>query len=72
MASPVGLRWNPLKGDHRGQAVKPYLAAGIGPVFGASAGSFSGASSRFAGESVQATVGGHIGGGVDFHVARAF
>ena len=72
MASPVGLRWNPLRGDHRGQPVKPYLAAAIGPIFGASAGSFSGASSRFAGESVQATVGGHIGGGVDFHVARGF
>ncbi len=72
MASPVGLRWNPLRGDHRGQPVKPYLAAAIGPVFGASAGSFSGASSRFAGESLQATVGGHIGGGVDFHLARAF
>ncbi len=71
-ATPVGLRWNPLRGDHRGQSIKPYLAGGIGPVFGGSVGSFSGESSRFAGASMQATVGGHVGGGVDFHVARAF
>ena len=71
-ASPLGLRWNPLKGDHRSQSVKPYLAAGFGPVFGASDGSFSTAGSDFAGSRTQATVGGHIGAGVDFHVARAF
>ncbi len=72
MASPVGLRWNPLRGDHRRQSVKPYLAGGVGPVFGGSAGSFTGELNRFAGSSLQATVGGHIGGGVDFHLARAF
>jgi hypothetical protein len=72
MASPVGLRWNPLKGDQRMQSIKPYLAGAAGPVFGGSAGSFSGDLNRFAGASLQATVGGHIGGGVDFHLARAF
>ncbi len=71
-ASPLGLRWNPLKGDHRSQSVKPYLAAGFGPVFGASDGSFSSRAAMFAGSRTQATVGGHIGAGVDFHVARAF
>ncbi len=72
MASPIGLRWNPLKGDHTSQAVKPYLAAGLGPVFGATSGSFSGPGGIFAGARTQATVGGHIGGGVDFHLTRAF
>ena len=72
MASQIGLRWNPLKGDHRSQPVKPYLATGSGPVFGTTIGSFSGPGGMFAGERTQATVGGHIGGGVDFHVTRGF
>jgi Caspase domain len=71
-ASPIGLRWNPLKGDHRSQSVKPYLAAGLGPVFGASDGVLTDRGIDFVGSRRQATVGGHIGAGVDFHVAHAF
>jgi hypothetical protein len=35
----LGLRWNPMRGDLRTQAIRPYLAAGFGPVIGASSGS---------------------------------
>ena len=33
-AMPVSLRWNPFKGDHQRQALKPFLSAGLGPVIG--------------------------------------
>ena len=39
---PIGIRWNPLRGDHRRQSLKPFLALGVGPVIGTSQGSFVG------------------------------
>jgi Caspase domain len=65
-----GLRWNPLKGDHRNQALKPFVAVGFGPVIGASEGSFVGKTIS-AGRATRVTAGGFLGGGFDVHVARA-
>jgi hypothetical protein len=72
VALPVGVRWNPLKRDHYLDAIKPFVAVGIGPVIGNSNGAFAGRTSTFAGSQTAATVGGHVRGGVDFHVARSF
>jgi hypothetical protein len=67
---PIGIRWNPFKGDHRRQSLKPFLAFGIGPVVGASEGSFVGRTIT-TGSMTRATVGGQFGGGFDVHVARS-
>lgn len=71
IAVPVILRWKPLRADIS-QAIKPFVAAGLGPVFGSSNGSFAGRATSITGVRVQATTGGHVGAGVDFHVARSF
>ncbi len=44
-----GSRWNPLRRDASRQAVKPFVAAGLGPVIGSSVGTFSARGARFAG-----------------------
>jgi hypothetical protein len=72
VAIPIGVRWNPFRSIRYDQPIKPFVAASIGPVFGASEGSFAGSSGVFAGSRAQATTGGHIGAGVDFHLARSF
>jgi hypothetical protein len=69
---PIGVRWNPFRSMRHDQPGKPFVAASIGPVFGASQGSSVGSSGIFTGSRTQATVGGHLGGGIDFHVARSF
>jgi Caspase domain len=69
---PVGVRWNPIHGDHRLESMKPYVAVSLGPVIGSTAGSFVGGGTIVSGSHDEATVGGHVGGGVDFHVARSF
>ena len=70
IASPLGLRWNPLGARSRAdQPLKPFSPPrSVRYSARASAASSGGGASR-AGESSQATVGGHIGGGVDFHLA---
>jgi len=65
-------RWNPFAKGREAESIKPYVAVGLGPVFGSSVGTFSGSGTRLAGVNEQATVGGHVGGGVDFHLARWF
>jgi hypothetical protein len=70
VALPLGVRWNPMKGDLRGRAVKPYLAAGFGPVIGASSGASTDFTSAFAGSQSAATAGGFLGGGVDVLAGR--
>lgn len=74
VALPVSVRWNPVRRRLGGGAIKPYVFAGAGPVFGGSTGSFvpraSGAA--LSGVHDDVTAGGPIGGGVDFHVARWF
>ena len=67
---PVGLRWNPLRGDLRTKPVKPHLAASLGPVIGAHTGGSIDETTVFAGTRVAMTVGGFLGGGVDVLVGR--
>jgi len=67
---PLGVRWNPMKGDLRTRALKPYLAVGFGPVIGATSGASLDLSSAFVGSRAAATAGGYFGGGVDGLVGR--
>lgn len=71
-AIQVLARWNPFARGREQNAIKPFVALGIGPVIGSSAGTFSGSGARISGVSDQATIGGHVGGGADFHLARWF
>ena len=59
-----------MKGDHRNQALKPFVAVGFGPVIGASEGSFVGKTIS-TGQATRVTAGGFFGGGFDVHVSRA-
>lgn len=71
VALPLGIQWNPMRGELRARALKPYLAVGLGPVIGASTGAFAGTSApSFAGSQAKGTIGGHLGGGLDFHLGR--
>jgi hypothetical protein len=67
----LGVRWNPMRGDLRSQALKPFLAVSLGPVIGASAGSFVGKTIS-TGEELRAAIGAFFGGGFDVHVSRSF
>jgi len=69
---PVGVRWNPMAFGRQADAIKPFVAAGLGPVIGNSVGSFAGSGTTLTGVHSSATVGGYVRGGVDFHVARSF
>jgi Caspase domain len=70
VAFRVGARWNPWGTRRPGDAIKPFIASSIGPVLGESSGSSIQRGYLSAGTRAEAAVGGHIGGGVDFHVAR--
>lgn len=70
VALPLGVRWNPMRGELRGRAVKPYLSAGFGPVIGASSGASTDFTSAFAGSQEAATAGGFFGAGVDVLIGR--
>ena len=72
LALPVGVRWNPFKGEHRLQSLKPFLTVGAGPVIGAQSRNFVGNGSVSTDNTTRATFGGHFGGGFDLHVARSF
>jgi hypothetical protein len=72
VALPLELRFNPMSGVLHTRSVKPYLVAGVGPVIGASEGSSVGADGVFSGSRTEATVGGPVGAGVDFHLSRHF
>ena len=65
-----GIHWNPLKGDHRLQALKPYVALGLGPVIGGSSGAFVGRTTS-TGNTISLTLGAFVGGGFDVHVRRS-
>ena len=71
-ALPVSLQWNPFKGDHRAQPLKPYVVAGVGPIIGFSEGTFIGGGSISSDRTARATLGGRVGAGFDAHVARSF
>jgi hypothetical protein len=70
LALRIGARWNPWGQRRVADAVKPFFAASIGPVLGASSSSFVGNGGLSAGTRADSAAGGHIGAGVDFHVAR--
>jgi hypothetical protein len=69
---PVGVRWNPLSFGRQTDAIKPFFAFGVGPVIGDSVGSFAGSGTVVSGAHTNATVGGYLRGGADFHLARSF
>ena len=66
---PVGVRWNPLQFGRQADGIKPFVAFSAGPVIGDSTGDYPG---RMRGSDVYttATIGGFMGGGVDFHAGR--
>jgi hypothetical protein len=68
---PVGIRWNPLTYGRQDDGIKPYLAFSAGPVFG---NNVADRPRRDGWGNVQtsATIGGFVGGGVDFHAGRTF
>jgi len=68
---PLGLRWNPSRKDFRRKTVKPYLAAGLGPVIGTAAGISSGPSGAVVGTRMLGALGGILGGGVDVMLGRS-
>jgi Caspase domain len=71
-AIPIVLRWNPLRGDHSRQPLKPFVETGLGPVFGSSNGSLVSPTTISTGTSSRATIFARFGGGLDIHVARSF
>lgn len=70
MALLVGIRRNPFRGDHRSDAIKPFVALSAGPVIGNSLGSFVGGGTVSSGNVTRVTLGSNVGGGVDLHMAR--
>jgi hypothetical protein len=74
---PIGVQWNPLR-RNPSSPIKPFIAATAGPVIGSSAGSFVAPITAGALPTVvspaatEVTAGGHVGGGIDFHVSRPF
>jgi hypothetical protein len=61
LAIPVGLQWNPRRGDLASQRFKPFLAGSIMPVTSADWNTDR-----------RTTVGAHLGAGFDVQVARTF
>jgi hypothetical protein len=72
LALPVGVRWNPFTSRHPSSQLKPFVAATIGPVFGAGSQSFVGPGSVANASFTETTVGGDALLGMDFHIARWF
>jgi hypothetical protein len=66
----LGLRWNPIANRVTPRAVKPYLAASLGPIIGDIAGITEGAG--VSGNKKLLTVGGHVGAGFDYYFARSW
>lgn len=67
---PVGLRWNPVAGDLRRKAIRPYLLASVGPVIGDSSASSIGGGGLTARSRSAVTVGGTVGVGADVLAGR--
>jgi hypothetical protein len=68
---PVGVRWNPLSFGRQNDGIKPFVAAGLGPVLGENVGGY-GSSGGWGNAYTSATVGSYLRGGADFHFARSF
>jgi hypothetical protein len=75
---PVVLRWYPVRRMTRTRSVEPYVTAGIGPVFGVDRvytndhDSHDWHDDGFGSTLVGTTVGGRLGGGVDFRLGSVF
>jgi hypothetical protein len=72
LAIPVGIRWNPLRGDHTTQAFKPFVAAAIGPVVQLANRSVVFGRTVSAESTARTRVGGQLGGGIDVFASRSF
>jgi hypothetical protein len=69
---PVGVRWNPLSFGREHDGIKPFLAAGAGPVIGEILGDYAGQGGAWSGAQSHAAAMGYLRGGADFHFARSF
>jgi hypothetical protein len=75
---PVVVRWYPARRATRSRSVEPYLTAGIGPVFGVDAvytdnhGAHDSSRDEWSSTRVGTTIGGRVGGGVDFRLGHLF
>ena len=68
---PVGVRWNPLTFGRQADGIKPFLSFSAGPVIGDSSGDDHGRrTAGYGNVHTSATIGGFVGGGVDFHAGR--
>jgi hypothetical protein len=68
---PIGVQWNPLARDPS-SSIKPFLATTVGPVIGSSSRLTPAAPGPVVSKTLETTVGGHVGGGIDFHLGRPF
>jgi len=69
---PIGAQWNPLAARRPSWRLKPFVAASIGPVLGSSSGTTLGGDAILTPAHSESTFGGHLGGGIDVHLARPF
>ena len=67
---PVGVRWNPLRFGRQADGIKPFVAVSAGPVIGDTVVDDDGPRRSMSGVHTGATIGGFVGGGVDFHAGR--
>ena len=76
LAMPFGIRWNPLRGEHTTRRLKPFIAAGIGPVVGFANRSLVGVRVLSvvgqAASTAGTTVEGQLGGGIDVFAGKSF
>jgi hypothetical protein len=72
LAIPVGIRWYPLAGDHTTQALKPFVAAAIGPVVRLTNRVSVLGRAVSAESTARTTVGSQLGGGIDVFANRSF
>jgi hypothetical protein len=70
LAIPIGVRWNPIRTSKPPEAVKPYVSVAVVPAIGEVVGGFVNGNTEISGIYTEGTVGGQVGGGVDFHVSR--
>jgi hypothetical protein len=70
IAIPAGVRWNPITSRRPASAVKPFVAATIGPIFASGSLTSIGPSSLANAHFHETTIGGDAIAGIDFHPAR--
>jgi hypothetical protein len=75
---PIVVRWYPIRRVTRSRSVEPYVTAGIGPVFGVNTvyrhddDPYHWDGDHIATAHVGTTIGGRVGGGVDFRLGSIF